>query len=413
MTLAAALAAALMSLAACTGAPAPPPLRGGPGVVVDGRSVYATALLPMSGAQASIGRAVAAGLRSYIDALDANGGMGGWYLNLTVVDTGSDPRREQREYRQWLPESAFIAASMGGPAAGAIEPAALTGRVLVATVSQDSRFMRQPVNLLVGPPYRIEAEDALAYLSANGADPRRRVAIAYLPDGYGSDSLQGYRRAVAAYHLTDVAEVAATGAPGLLVRRLQASRAAYVLLATDPARTAGIVAAAARTGYRPRWILENPAWSVYQITPSGLAGGPVTSLGSELTGAWEVGYDAPWGDVTVPWMNRLLQQVSEYAPGQVVNQYVVYGYCLGAVAQALVNTAVSGGDLSRAGFLRAKARLGDVDFGGLAPPAHYGPGGAVTTRLSDISRIEPGAPGFLAPLTPFFEGTAAAAAGLG
>lgn len=411
-----ALATALLALAGCAGSagPAQPPVRGGPGVVVDGRTIYVSALLPLTGPQAGVGRAVAAGLQAFLGGLDASGGIGGWQIDLTMADTAGSPQRALAQFRRLAPETAFVAASLGGAAADAIGAAARSEPMVVEMVSQDSRFMRQQLDLLVGPPYRVEAENALAYLSAGGQHRGIRVAIAYQGGGYGADSLAGYRAAVSPYHLNDAAEVQVGGDAGGAVRALQRARAGYVLLATDPARTAAVFQAARRLGYHPQWILENPAWSAYQITADGLPGGPVTPLAGQLAGAWVVGFDAPWGDVTLPGTNPLFQQLSQYAaPGTPIDQYVVYGYCLGMLARALVNTAITDGDLSRAGLVVAKGRLGATDFAGLVPPGNYATGGGIVSRLSEISRIDPQAPGFLDPLTPFFEGTVAAGAGLG
>jgi hypothetical protein len=114
--------------------------------------------------------------------------------------------------------------------------------------------------------------------------------------------------------------------------------------------------------------------------------------------------DGPqWGDTKVPGMRQMLADVAVHSPDQPPDMYFQAGYAHAKAVAALLEEAIAGGDLSRAGVLAAQHRLGEVDFGGLFGNYTYGPPERRDPpRTATIFRVNPAVPGALEVTKPRF-----------
>jgi hypothetical protein len=176
-----------------------------------------------------------------------------------------------------------------------------------------------------------------------------------------------------------------------------------VVVTAIPTAAATLIGTAAALNYFPHWILQGPAWSEYLMTSTGTASGKPTPVERALVGAWVLGFEAAWGDTSVPGMSQFLSVTNQYAPGQIPDGYYMYGYCEALVEAKILAKAIAANDLSRAGILNAKENLGTIDFGGLIPSATYTPSNGPATRETDIAEVDLTSPGFLKLLVPYFE----------
>ncbi len=261
-------------------------------------------------------------------------------------------------------------------------------------------------SILVGTPYRLQVENAFDYVVNKLGISNPATGIIYQNDDYGQDGLTGYKEAISAYHLNDVAE--ASYAPTdtdftSQVSLMKAKGAKYVFLSTLPVPTATIVGTAAKLGYFPQFILQSPAWA------NALLGVP--ALKPLLSKVWVVGQGATWGDTSVPGMAQLLQDVAKYAPTQQPDGYFEFGYTESYITYAILKQAMANNDITRDGLYNAFISLHSVNLGGLYPPVTYGtsPNQRVPTRDSVVFQVDPTKPNDVTPLTPDFTGTAAAA----
>ena len=219
----------------------------------------------------------------------------------------------------------------------------------------------------MGTPYRLQVENAFDYVVNKLGVKFLTTGIIYQNDDYGQDGLTGYKEAITAYHLHDVAQVtyAVTDTDfKAQVSQLKASGAKYVFITAVPTATASIIGTAYQLGYNPQWILQSPAFA------RGLLAVP--ALVPLLSRAWVVSQGAAWGDTSVPAMAQMLQDVAKYFPKQQPDGYFEFGYAESEITYAILKKAMDNKNVTRDGLFTAFESLKTVSLGGLLPPVTYG-----------------------------------------
>lgn len=380
-------------------------LKTGPGVDVANKTITLGILSPYSGPVAApIGDPLAKGVEVFFDHVNDNGGINGFKVKFLEEDTQYNPQIEVQLYNQIHTKVLMIADSLGTPTTFAIKDQADADHMLVSAATLASSLAREKYLILVGTPYRLQVENAFDYVVNKLGVQNPATGIIYQNDEYGQDGLTGYKEAITAYHLNDVAEApyAVTDTDFTAqVSQMKAKGAKYVFLAALPTVTATVVGTAAKLGYFPQFILQSPAWA------NALLGIP--ALKPLLTKVWLVAQGATWGDTSVPGMAQLLQDVQKYAPSQQPDGYFEFGYTESEITYAILKKAMANNDLTRDGLYNAFLSLNKVDLQGLYPPVTYGdsPNQRVPTRDSVIFQIDPTQPNDVKALTPDFTGTAA------
>jgi ABC-type branched-subunit amino acid transport system substrate-binding protein len=385
-------------------------LKTGPGVDSASKTITLGVITPLSGIADVIGLPLTHGQQAYFDNLNAHGGIDGWKVKLDVVDDQYNPQVHVQDYNQIIGNVAFIGQSLGSPTTQAIEDLANSQDVVLGTAAQDSAFTTQKVNAVIGTPYAEDVANALYYVTNTLGKSSAKVGIVYQNDAYGQDGLRGYTAALNAYHFTDVGHATYNVTDTEFTSQALAMKndgAQYVVVTAIPTAAAGLIGAAATIGYHPQWILQGPAWSEYLVTSTGTPTGKPTPVAQAMAGAWVLGFEAQWGDTSVPGMAQFLKVQQAYYPAQVPDGYFMYGYCEAQMEQALLAKAIADKDLTRAGILNAKLHLGSIDFGGLIPPATYTPNLGPADRQTDIAQVEPALTGLLKVIQPYFESSAA------
>lgn len=380
-------------------------ITGGPGVDLTHKTITLGILSPYSGPVADpIGIPLANGVKAFFDHVNDNGGVDGFKVKFLEEDTQYDPQIEVQKYNQIHNQVLMIADSLGTPTTFAIKDQATNDHMLVSAATLSSALAREKYLILVGTPYRLQVENAFDYLVNKLGVKNPSTAIVYQNDDYGADGLQGYKEAISAYNLHNVAEVtyAATDTTYTAqVAQLKASGAKYVFLTAIPGATAGIIGTAYKLGYNPQWILQSPAFAVELLA--------VPALKALLSKAWVVAQGAAWGDTTVPGMAQMLQDVQKYYPNQKPDGYFEFGYAESYITYDILKQALDNKDISRDGLFKAFESLKTVSLGGLYPPVTYGstPNQRVPTRDSIIYQIDATAPAGVKPISSDFVGTAA------
>lgn len=383
-------------------------IQAGPGVDPSTKTITLGVLTPLSGPAAVIGKPLTDGQKAYFDALNANGGIDGWKVNLSIQDSKYDPQTQVADYNQMVGNVLFIGQSLGSPTTQAIESLAKGSNVLIGTAAQDSAFVNQSINAIIGTPYAVDTANGMYYVSQHV--PNAKIGIVYQNDSYGQDGIKGLDAAVSAYHLNKVASASYNVTDTSFTSQVLAMKNAganVVMVTAIPTAAATLIGTAAAEGYHPQWVLQGPAWSEYLMTSTGAANGKPTPVEQAMVGAWVLGYEAPWGDNSVPGMANFLKVQQQYTAGQIPDGYYMYGYCLALMETQLLKKAIGAGDLSRQALIKDRANLGPVDFGGLIPSADYTPNLGPADRQTDISQVDTTSPGFLHQIQPFFTSSAA------
>ncbi len=380
-------------------------IKAGPGVDVANKTITLGILSPFSGPVADpIGKPLARGVEVFFKSVNDRGGIDGFKVNLLEKDSQYNPQIQVELYNQIHNQVLMIADSLGTPTTFAIKDLAAQDHMLVSAATLSSGLAREKYIVLVGTPYRLQVENAFDYVVNKLGVKNPPTGIIYQNDDYGQDGLTGYKEAISAYGLHDVAQAsyAATDTNFTAqVLKMKAAGAKYVFLTTIPTATAPIIATGHALGYDPQWILQSPAFSTLLLR--------VPSLVPLLSKAWIVSQGATWGDTSKPGMQQLLTDVAKYAPDQKPDAFFEFGYTESKITYAILKKAADNGDLTRDGVFNAFESLKNVDLGGLLPNVTYGlsPNDRVPTRDSVVYAIDPTQPTDIKPLSDDFVGTAA------
>jgi ABC-type branched-subunit amino acid transport system substrate-binding protein len=380
-------------------------IKAGPGVDLKAKTITLGILSPYSGKAADpIGIPLANGVETYFKHVNDNGGIDGFKVKFLKEDTEYNPQIAVQRYNKIHNQVLMMADSLGTAPTFAIKDLAAADQMLITAGTRSSALAREKNLVMIGTPYRLEAENAFDYIVNKLGEKNPATGIIYQNDEYGQDGLTGYKEASTEYNLNSVAE--GTYSPTdtdftAQVSKMKEADAKYVFLTSTPSATAGILGAAAKLGYNPQWVLQSPAFARALLE--------VSTLVPLLSRAWIMGQGADWGDTSVPGMVQMQQDIQKYTPKQKPDGYFQFGYTASYVTHAILKKALGNKDITRAGLLKAFESLENVDLGGLLPPASYGlsPNERVPTRGSVVYAITPAAPAGIKSLTPNFTGTAA------
>src|SRR5690349_13578950 len=375
------------------------------GVDLKAKTITLGILSPYSGPVADpIGKPLARGVEVFFKSINDQGGIDGFKVNFVEKDTQYNPQLQVEQYNAIHKQVLMIADSLGTPTTFAIKDLATADHMLVSAATLSSALAREKYLILVGTPYRLQVENAFDYVVNKLGVPNPATGIIYQNDDYGQDGLTGYKEAIAAYHLHDVAQAsyAATATDFTAqVSQMKAAGAKYVFITATPIPTAKIIGTAHALGYDPQWILQSPAFATGLLAVPGLA--PL------LSKAWLVSQGAAWGDTSVPGMKQMLADVAKYAVDQKPDGFFEFGYTESKVTYAILKKAADNGDLTRDGLLTAFESLKNIDLGGLLPNLNYGssPNDRVPSRDSVVYAIDPTQPTAIKSLSGDFTGVAA------
>ncbi|GAC1430068.1 MAG: ABC transporter substrate-binding protein [Ktedonobacteraceae bacterium] len=405
------LAMALLVLSSCASATTSnngsSSIKAGPGVDVAKKTITLGILSPFSGPVAApVGNPLARGVETFFKAINDQGGINGFKVNIVEGDSQYNPQIQVQQYNQMRTKILMVADSLGTATTFAIKDQAAADHMLISAATLSSGLAREKYVVLVGTPYRLQTENAFDYIVNKLGVKSPATGIIYQNDDYGQDGLTGYNEAVSAYKLHDVGK--ATYAPTdtdftAQVSQLKAAGAKYVFLTTLPSVTAKIIGTGYALGYNPQWILQSPAFSPLLLR--------VPALKPLLSKAWVVSQGASWGDTSVPGMKEMLDAVSKYASDQKPDGFFEFGYTESKITYAILKKAIENNDLTRDGVFNAFQSLKNVDLGGLLPPVTYGssPNDRVPSRDSVVYAIDPTQPTSIRVLSGDFTGDAAKA----
>src|SRR5436305_15169048 len=93
-----------------------------------------------------------------------------------------------------------------------------------------------------------------------------------------------------------------------------------------------------------------------------------------------------WGEISVPGMAQMLQDVQKYAPEQKPDGYFKFGYTESEITYAIMKKEMANNDITRDGLYNAFISLKSVDLQGLLPQVTYDSSSdqRVTTRDSVV-----------------------------
>ncbi len=364
---------------AATTATTQPPVRTGIGVG-DGVITLA-ALLPLSGTLETFGRSVLEGHEVYWEYVNGTlGGVGGQYLVAPIaLDTAYD---EDTARSLWVANQdgmLAISSVLGSPITAALLAEIGSQQILVAAGSQASSWSTSPnvVLDLALPTYRDQIAGAI---TAGGAEQpvvkaTPPLGLLYQEGVYGEDCLAGFDQATSRMPPDAALSVVHPGSATEFaedVAVMQEAGVETLFVCSSNQAFLRIVATLDLLDYSPIVVASSQAYDASIPAALGDQGGESTGLELlsrvYLVGSW------PAFEGDLPGMKLLQDNFVRYdsrLPEEVIDPWFFVGYTQAATFHLILEEALSGGDLTRAGVWAARDRIGDVDFGFGAGPARY------------------------------------------
>ena len=363
-----ALPAAVVMLAACNQDTGDNRTAAIPGVDLENKVLSIGALNDESGPAAVLGKPYAVGKRllaKQINATDSGLLPPGWTLRLVERDHGYNPQKSVQLFNEIRDQIFFIATSFGTPNTLPLRPLLQRYGITAFPASLSSKMAEFPYTPPAAPSYKVEAMRAMDWaLEHNGGKTGFAPGIIYQQDDYGQDGLDAWRHAAAHHQVEIVSEQ--TYAPGqadftAAITALKKAGATHVMLTTLPSATGPVLGTAAQLEYAPIWIGNTPSWIDRFFDPEVIPPAVFDNF------YWAMGSPF-WGEDT-PFVNEFttLYQAfgREMAPPDF---YMMLSYLQGRIAIDIFRFMLeSGGEISRAAYLKTLQSLDNYDADGAIP----------------------------------------------
>jgi ABC-type branched-subunit amino acid transport system substrate-binding protein len=320
------------------------------------------------------------GARLYLDAVNAQGGVGGQKIELITLDDKFDPKLSAVNAKQLIEQRGVLALflSRGTPQTEALFPLLAQHKLALVAPSTGAMLLHKPVNpyvFNVRATYQREAERAVLHLAGMGV---KRIALVQVDDSFGEDGAAGALRGLETSKLKPVAHVkyprANPGLAPLMKQMAQADAQALIFIGAAEAVSEGVEALRAAGSNAQLVTLSNNASAGFIKLLKGQARGVVVSqvFPSERS-------------LNLP----LVREAQALAKAQKLELTPanLEGFTAAKVLVEGLKKAAKDKDLSRAGLLRALDGLGKVDLGGLE--LNFGPGDHTGLDYADVSIIGP------------------------
>lgn len=232
----------------------------GPGVTSD--QILLGTTMPLTGSGAAGGLGVKAGQEAYYARLNADGGIKGHKIKLSVLDDAYDPSTAQKQMRQLVENDKILAVSGGEGTPNFLGVVPYLKRENVPAIapyapSDTLGNMSNPNVFMVAVDYVKEFQILTNYVLSKGTP--KKLALVGVSGNVGDNAKAGMDKAVVGkgVEVTYVPETPGTTDFTPIASSLRDSGADWVFLILTNADTGGLLKAMSRIGYTPK----TAAWS--------------------------------------------------------------------------------------------------------------------------------------------------------
>ena len=277
-------------------------------------------LLALTGAYASVGTPQRDAINLYFEDVNANGGIDGHPVELTVLDTASDPATAINQLRQLaVQDEVDIVLGPSASAEGiALKPFAKSLKIPVVSLGSAETIIAPATDatyifkMYTGTSLSLEAQ--LELVKERGW---KKIALLY-QNGYGQDAANLIEAASSDYKFdlvaSEVFEPAATDVTAQLTKVAAADPDVVLVWALNPLN-AIIAKYAESLNFDPALLFSPGAGSPSFIENAGTAGEGTLLQGSKVLAASTMEPDDPQYEVTQDFVTKYTAKYSE-APGQ-------------------------------------------------------------------------------------------------
>ncbi|MGH3934312.1 MAG: ABC transporter substrate-binding protein [Pseudonocardiaceae bacterium] len=375
------------------------------GVGVTGSEITLGALTDGSGPFAELGRGAMQGSQIWINETNADGGICGRKIQLTVRDHGDNISKAKTQYSELAPTVLGFMHVLGSPINAALSRDLLYNETTVVALSQSSELLDNPYVIIPGTTFDVEMINGLSYLMGQGKLlDGDTIGHIWVDGEYGANALRGTRYFAEQHRLTvRDAKIASTDSD---LRSVVAGfagdpRVKAIALSTTPAQTSAAAEINQQLGLNVSMIANNPAFGP-QLLGSPNAG----ALGNLAVVASSVPFSSD-----VPQARQVAEAFQQgrfegppnnpNSPNS-PNSGVPYGYAIGEIWGQLLQRACSNGDITRAGIQEALRQSTNITTGNLIADLDFAKPGAPAAREVYIGIPDAAVPGGIRQVTPLF-----------
>lgn len=333
-------------------------------------------LADLSGPFAPLVKDIVLAQQVYWDQVNEEGGIAGRQIELVVEDTKYDVPTHRQKYEPMAAESdsgvLLFSQSTGSPHTAALAEDMQAKDLIAIPLTWYSGWADPEVGKNVFETYTnycFEAMNAISFMADEGAGS---VAVVSFPGEYGQDGAVGAKLAMEDLGL----ELAFDGEGKVIppsptnpnpdnsavVAGIVDSGADWVYVSANPTVLAQLMGQASARGFTGKWSGASPSYSDQLLKSD------VKDLIDQYY--WQSTYTVSLG-TDVPGMQAMIDSIKAAQPDARSSDAYVYGWTEAQIVDAVLREAAESGDMTRAGVVAAAFAIGDVDFGGLAPPQSW------------------------------------------
>ncbi|MFS8201347.1 ABC transporter substrate-binding protein [Streptomyces sp. CWNU-52B] len=325
---------------------------------ISGKTITLGALTDMTGVYATLGKSVTQAQQLYVKQLNADGGVCGYKVALSVRDHGYDPQKAVSGYTELAPKVLGFAQFIGSPFVAAVEKR-IDGqdKGLVLPQAWSSALLGSPYIRVIGSTYDIETINAVDFLmKEKGLKKGDKLGHVYFEGDYGESALIGSKHIAKEAGLTVVEQKIKPTDNDMTaqVAALKSAGVKAVVISAGPRQAASLVGVAAAGGFDVPIIGNNSAFA-----PQLLA----TQAGPALTKNYYVASPSLPIGADTPQAKKLVADYKKAYPKDALDNGVVAGWTAASAFGEALKKACTAKDLTREGVDKALLTIDALDTG--------------------------------------------------
>ncbi|WP_329544716.1 ABC transporter substrate-binding protein [Streptomyces sp. NBC_01356] len=334
---------------------------------ISGKTITLGALTDMTGVYATLGKSVTQAQQLYVKQVNADGGICGYQLALTVRDHGYDPQKAVSGYTELAPKVLGFTQFIGSPFVAAVKQR-VDGqdKGLVLPQAWSATLLGSPYIRVIGSTYDIETINAVDFLiKEKGIKAGDKIGHVYFEGDYGENALVGSKYMAKESGLTVVEQKIKPTDNDMTaqVAALKQAGVKAIVISAGPRQAASLVGVAAAGGFNVPIIGNNSAFAPQLLATQ--AGPALTANYYVASPSLPIGADTPEG-------KKLVEDYKAAYPKDSLDNGVVAGWTAAAAFGEALKKACDRKDLTREGVDKALLTIDAFD-----------PGFGVTQDFSD------------------------------
>jgi len=323
--------------------------------------------LPMKGSASYGYKELPGAMKAYFDYVNANGGVNGRKITLTVKDDGYLPKQAIINTQAFIKENTFaIIGALGTANNKAVAASVNLGRRGIPSLFVNTGFSgfndrkTYSTSSTLLPSYIMEAKMMSKYVKETY--PGKKVCLLYQDDDFGDDALVGFDASHGNLDFTVKKSYASlsqgvAGLPDTWVAAFKAGGCEVQIIFGVMTATLYTVQAAAKIGYAPKWILGSVGADIPSVDPRTVP---------YIIGATSMSFMPSVADPKDEYVAQFKEINTKYNPGAKFNSWALIGMNTAFVAVQALQAA--GKNLTRKSLLAAIDKSGaSFASGGLVP----------------------------------------------